>query len=295
MSSTQENGGPGASFIRAYASGLEVREAEEREMPDLVGRFAVFNEWTEIRSIFEGRFMERFAPGAFKKTFRENRKRLRVLFQHGRDPQVGDKPLGTIEELREESDGAHYRVPLFDTNYNRELLPALKAGQFGASFRFTPVKVVEDTDPKRSDHNPDGLPERTITEARVSEFGPVTFPAYEGATAGVRSMMDEFLFEHVVRSADSERLRQLVEFVESLERARDETEGDDTEGSQLRNMFHGDQDVTRAEAEPHSEQERTSTDESREDSHSGSERSRDTDTTILRGVDDVSRSNLRGL
>ena len=34
-----------------------------------------------------------------------------------------------------------------------------------------------------SSYKPTGLPERTITEAKVMEFGPVTFPAYEDATA----------------------------------------------------------------------------------------------------------------
>jgi hypothetical protein len=30
------------------------------------------------------------------------------------------------------------------------------------------------------EYNPKGMPERTITEAKVFEFGPVTYPAYEG-------------------------------------------------------------------------------------------------------------------
>jgi phage head maturation protease len=47
--------------------------------------------------------------------------------------------------------------------------------------------------PKKTDWNPRGIPERTVQEARVMEFGPVTFPAYAGATAGLRSMTDEFL------------------------------------------------------------------------------------------------------
>lgn len=45
----------------------------------------------------------------------------------------------------------------------------------------------------RSDYNEAGLPERTITEARVLEFGPVSFPGYEGAVAGVRSLTDRFV------------------------------------------------------------------------------------------------------
>jgi hypothetical protein len=69
-------------------------------MPTLVGHFASFNEWTEIRSSVEGHFMERVAPGAFVRTIVENRKDIRVLFHHGLDPSIGLAVLGPIDELR---------------------------------------------------------------------------------------------------------------------------------------------------------------------------------------------------
>jgi HK97 family phage major capsid protein len=119
---------------------------------------------------------------------KNQRDNIRVLFQHGRDPQVGDKPLGPIADLREDADGAYYEVPLLDTTYNRDLIPGLQANLYGASFKFSVVQDDFDPKPKRSTHNPDALPERTIREARLFEFGPVTFPAYPGATAGVRSI-----------------------------------------------------------------------------------------------------------
>jgi phage head maturation protease len=133
--------------------------------------------------------MERFAPGAFKKTVAENRDGMRVLFQHGRDPQIGDKPLGPIESLNAD---AEYEVPLIDTSYNRDLLPGLKAGLYGASASGSRRERGVAQNPERVGLQPEGLPERTITEARVMEFGPVTFPAYAGASAGVRSLTDEF-------------------------------------------------------------------------------------------------------
>lgn len=195
--------------------GIEFRDNNvEGSLGTLTGHFAVFNRWTEIDSFFEGNFMERIAPGAFKKTFREQGDQIKVLFQHGRDTQIGSKPLGPIEELKEDDVGGSYAVPLLDTAYNRELLPGLKAGLYGASFRFSVVREDVVSEPKPSDQNPKGIPERTIKEARVMEFGPVTFPAYAEATAGVRSLTDWFgegrqALERL--TSDSDRLRALLQ------------------------------------------------------------------------------------
>jgi hypothetical protein len=116
-----------------------------------------------------------------------------VLFQHGRDPTVGSKVLGIPTTLREDEQGGYYEVPLLDTAYNHDLIPGLRAGAYGASFRFTVTREHVVQSPGASSYNPTALPERTIQEARVMEFGPVTFPAYQGATAGVRSLTDWYL------------------------------------------------------------------------------------------------------
>ncbi len=207
---------PREDLFRASMPAVEVRAAaDESDMPVLTGRFAVWNQWTEINSAFEGNFMERVAPGAFKKTFAEGRSGMRALFQHGRDPQVADKPLGPIDVLREDDQGAYYEVPLLDTAYNRELVPGLKAGLYGASFRFSVVREDMNTEPERSAANPEGIPERTIREAKVMEFGPVTFPAYAGATAGVRSITD------LIHDVDAvTRATPILLDDERLERAR---------------------------------------------------------------------------
>ena len=159
----------------------------------LVGHFAVFNRWAKIDSFFEGTFMERIAPGAFKKTIKERADKIRVLFQHGRDPQIGDKPIGTIESLSEDDQGTAYDVKMFDAGYVRELLPGLQANQYGASFRMQVLHEELDAEPEPHEDNPEGLPERTIKEIRLYEFGPVTFPAYDEATAGIRSLTDEMV------------------------------------------------------------------------------------------------------
>jgi HK97 family phage prohead protease len=217
---------PKENLYRAIQPGYELREASEGGMPTMAGHFAVFNQWTEIDSIFEGRFMERLTPGSFSKTITENRPEMRVLFQHGRDYQVGDKPLGPIAELREEDQGPYYEVPLLDTSYNRDLLPGLEAGLYGASFRFRVMREEFEEEPAKSVHNPEGIPERTIKEVKVMEFGPVTFPAYAGATAGVRSLTDEILFGRLILDSDPKGLQRLMDFVAATDRASGKTEPD---------------------------------------------------------------------
>src|SRR5205823_2500044 len=90
----------------------------------------------------------------------------------------------------------------------RELIPGLDAGLYGASFRFKVMREEVVDEPGPSDANPHGLKERTVKEAKVMEFGPVTFPAYTGATAGVRSLTDRFLFDALER--DPTRARELL-------------------------------------------------------------------------------------
>ena len=206
---------PRENLVRTMSEPPELDRATEGDMPTLRGHFAVWDSWTEINSAFEGRFMERFAPSSMTKTLSEGRDNMRVLFQHGRDPQIGDKPLGPIARLEPDTTGAFYEVPMLDTAYNRELIPGLEANLYGASFRFEVISEEFVTKPARSEHNPLGLPERTVTEARVREFGPVTFPAYGGATAGLRSDTDrdrlELLLEQPERLAELLQERTTVE------------------------------------------------------------------------------------
>lgn len=203
---------PKETLVRAHP-GLHLRELGEKP-PVMFGYLARFDEWAEIDSDFEGHFMERVAPGAFKKTITENKGRMRALFQHGQDPQIGDKPLGPIEVLEEDRQGAYYEVPLLDAPYVREtILPGLRAGLYGASFRFAVQREEFKRDTMPSDYNPKGLPERTLKELALREFGPVTFPAYDTATAGVRSLTGPMLRRELVRM-DTEDLSYLGQMID---------------------------------------------------------------------------------
>jgi HK97 family phage prohead protease len=230
---SEQTSPPRETLIRAVMPALEFRDASEENLgPEYLGLlrvlFSPVNEWTTIRSAWEGDFLERFAPGAWKKTIREQLNRIKPLFQHGADPVAGDKPLGPIRLLEERADGGYAEVALLDTSYNRDLVPGLKEGLYGASHRFSVMREEEVSSPEPSDYNPHGLPERTVKEAQLYEFGPVTFPAYEGATAGLRcmSLTDDFLKRCFER--DPDRVREMFAQATDLRAAEEQDDAPST-------------------------------------------------------------------
>lgn len=180
--------------VRNAKNRIELRD--EQASPDSLGkmevRFSKFGQWYEIRSVFEGHFLERVMPGAFTKTIADNRDKMRSLFNHGFDPQIGQKVLGPVIDLREENDSPVMVVDLMNTSYNRDLEPGLRRGLYGSSMRMRVVRDEVDLDPPRSQHNPDGIPERSIYEVSVDEAGPVTFAANPGSTSAMRSGTDAY-------------------------------------------------------------------------------------------------------
>ncbi len=182
---------PRDSLVRVTDPFTLIRSMTEGGMPTLHGVGMPYEEWAEIGpSRSEGHFMERFASGSLRKTINEGRDRIRCLFHHGQDPNIGVKPLGPITNIGEMGRGVEYDCELFDADYVRALVPGLEAGVFGSSVRFS---TIQKADERKRVSNAKGLLERTIKEAALRELGPTPFPAYLGTTTGVRSMTDEFV------------------------------------------------------------------------------------------------------
>lgn len=175
----------------------------------LDGYAAVFNRETVIDS-WEGRFREKIAPGAMKKSFRENPPR--VQFDHGHHPLIGSIPIGSVESIREDVDpvlapegGAHIVARLHDNWLIQPVRDAIASGSVdGMSFRFSVVneqwhdhegRQIRDERELRDilrrsweeDVPVEELPVRTLKELRVPEVGPVVWPAYSDTSVGVRS------------------------------------------------------------------------------------------------------------
>jgi hypothetical protein len=188
--------------------------AADGRLGTLEVNFSKFNTWYRIDSWWEGTFLERTAPGSFKKTIAERGSQVKVLFNHGMDFNVGDKVLSVPEVIEERADSPYLEGPLFDTSYNRDLLPGLRAGAYGSSFMFEVLGETWNREPDPSTDNPDGLPERTITEVRLHEAGPVTWPANPDATAGIRSGVDWYAEQ--VQQRDQRRFDDLVRTFEAF-------------------------------------------------------------------------------
>jgi hypothetical protein len=197
---------------------------DESELGRLVVRFSPFDTWYEINSFWEGRFLERTVPGAFKKTAREakrsdGRYSTKVLYNHGTDFHIGDKMLMVPDRFEEANeDGYHGPLiegDLFDTSYNRDLLPGLRADAYGSSFMFSVIREDWVNEPEPSDHNPEGLPERTIREQRTFEAGPVTWPASPTATAGMRGRSGTDAWMERVAARNHTRYDDLVRSYEA--------------------------------------------------------------------------------
>lgn len=193
-------------------------------------RFSPFDTWYEINSYWEGRFIERTKPGAFKKTANDAKRsdglyNTKVMFDHGMDFNIGDKLLGVPTRFEEVNDAGYHgpelEVPLEDTSYNRDLLPLLRKNAYGSSFMFEVVREDWNHEPAASDFNPDALPERTISEVRTHEAGPVTWPASPTASAGMRSQRS-LTDLHMERLAarDSGRHQDLVSCLQAFRAAR---------------------------------------------------------------------------
>lgn len=199
---------PDAPASRAKTSDSADTAPEDGRIGTLEVNFSKFGTWYRIDSFWEGTFMERTMPGAFKKTIAERGSQVKVLFNHGMDLNIGDKVLSVPEVIEERKDSPYIEGPLFDTSYNRDLLPGLRAGAYGSSFMFEVLDESWNHEPDKSATNPDGIPERTITQVRLYEAGPVTWPANPDATAAVRSGVDWYVDQ--IAQRDEEMHKRLL-------------------------------------------------------------------------------------
>ena len=179
---------------------FELRATEDPSGDGLTidGIAAVFDTPTRIDS-WEGQFDESIAFGAFRKSVSERMPKLQ--FDHGHHPLIGSLPIGSWTSMREDRGaGLHAIGRLHDNWLVEPVRDAIAEGSVdGMSFRFSVVREEwRDTTGKviRDDQelisllwNPGdrGPLQRTLKEVKISEAGPVVWPAYQQTSVGVRS------------------------------------------------------------------------------------------------------------
>ena len=183
---------------RTATEGVELRE--EGDTLTAVGYAAVFEQTSQNL----GGFVERVAPGAFRKTLQEAD--VRALFNHEADHLLGRKSSGTLR-MMEDDKGLRYEVDLPNTTLGRDVGELLRRGDItGSSFGFRTIgdEWIE-TD--------DGYPLRRLTEVALRDVGPVTFPAYTQSEASLRSLAEsrDLDLDALVQAAEADELRTILQ------------------------------------------------------------------------------------
>jgi len=146
------------------------------ELPKIEGYAAVFDKNSEDMG-----FIERIAPGAFKKALKTSD--VRALFNHDSNIILGRSTAGTLE-LKEDKKGLFMSVTPPDTQLVRDMVlsPIERGDVTQQSFGFT----VQSDDWDYRDNEPSI---RTITEIKeLFDVSPVTFPAYPDTAVALRSL-----------------------------------------------------------------------------------------------------------
>lgn len=147
--------GYGAVFYRDGEAGTEYRLA-----PDVV---------------------ERIAPTAFNRAI-EQKHDARGLFNHDPNMLLGRFGAGTMR-LKTDATGLRYEIDLPDTQVGKDVAASIARGDLtGSSFSFR----INGKSGQRFEKGKD-FDIRHIVDVDLYDVGPVTFPAYEGTTAAVRS------------------------------------------------------------------------------------------------------------
>lgn len=160
---------------RAIGAKLEIRmDGSDDEPKTAIGYAVLFNNDTDIG----GYWTERFAPGAFTNSLKEND--VVALHGHQHDRPLGRNSRNTLR-LTEDAQGLAFENDLPDTNDGRDLAVQLERGDIeGMSFSFRAKKEEwdETTEP----------PSRTVIEADLFEITYTAFPAYPDTSVGMRSL-----------------------------------------------------------------------------------------------------------
>jgi HK97 family phage prohead protease len=169
-------------------AGVQLRAADEGQaVRQFEGHAAVFNQRTAIGNPFTWGFFEEIAPGAYTKTLSEGDSRY--LIDHDTRLVVSRVSAGSLR-LAQDQVGLAVSSDL-DTrlSYVGDLVVNLENKNItGMSFGFRTVKDDWQTITVSTSEGEMEAELRIIREVQLYEVSAVTFPAYEGTDAALRSV-----------------------------------------------------------------------------------------------------------
>jgi len=167
--------------IRHAVRGLTFRAATEAELPKgiigaLSGHAAVFNSDSVEFAGWEKPWVERIAPGAFKRTLTEQPD-IFALAQHETNGTIARSP--ETLSLSEDDKGLAFEIRLVDTQLNRDVRTLVQNRILDSmSFGFAPRSTKWEEGKERD--------VRTLVDVDLFEISVVTWPAYPAASVGAR-------------------------------------------------------------------------------------------------------------
>jgi uncharacterized protein len=115
--------------------GLDVRDTHRGGFKILEGRAVPFGEWGHVRTN-AGEFMERHAPGSFKRSTQQSGRHAPLMLFH----DSRSFPIGHAEEWRHDDDGLHGVWSLNDTDAAQTAAALAANGDLrGLSVGFDPL------------------------------------------------------------------------------------------------------------------------------------------------------------
>lgn len=193
---------------------VETRQSEDGKMR-LSGYAAKFNSASVPLP-----FIEKIAPGAFRKTLSETPD-VRLLINHEGLPLARTKN-GTLR-LEEDMVGLRFDAELPDTQEARDLWTLVQRGdvdQMSFAFRVIRQKWSQDRQ------------ERTLTEVSLADgdVSVVTYPAYAATSVEARQRLDDLITDiKEGREIDPESIKMVKDYLEDLLEGNDEEEMQDEE------------------------------------------------------------------
>ena len=159
---------------------LRTETVGDTDSRSITGYAAVFNQETDIG----GMFREVIRPGAFSRAIEEDQD-VRALWNHNPDVILGRTVADTLS-LNEDERGLEITIDPPDTQAGRDMVESISRGDVTTmSFAFAARSETWTEEEGK-------LPLRELNDVDLYDISPVTYPAYQGTSVGLRSAEDTY-------------------------------------------------------------------------------------------------------